>query len=78
VEATDAFVGGGAAPEHRLKSIGIAFEPALGAERLMTAFRTWSPPIIGRIDSDRFILDLKAADAEDLPHLARAVKHALK
>jgi L-seryl-tRNA(Ser) seleniumtransferase len=71
-------VGGGAAPEHHLKSLGITFEPGLGAERLMAAFRTSTPPIIGRIDSDRFILDLKAVDVEDLPHLTRAVKHALK
>jgi L-seryl-tRNA(Ser) seleniumtransferase len=78
MEPTPAYVGGGALPEQALPSIGLVFGPERSAEDLMAAFRCWSPAIIGRIDNDRFILDLKAVDSDDLPEIARAVKRALK
>jgi len=43
----------------------------------MTVFRKYSPPIIGRIDKDRFILDLKSVDSDDIPVIAAAVSRAL-
>ncbi len=78
IEATSAFVGGGSMPEHSIDSIGLVFASSYNAEKLMATFRAGSPPIIGRIDNDRFILDFKAVDADDLLVIARAVKHALK
>ena len=77
IEKTDAFVGGGAMPEQSLPSVGLVFPAARGADHLMAKFRNGSPPIIGRIDNDRFILDLKAVDRDDLPYLARAIAQAL-
>lgn len=77
VESTDAFVGGGAMPEQSLPSVGLVFPATRSATHLMAKFRSSSPPILGRIDNDRFILDLKAVDRDDLPHLARAIAQAL-
>jgi len=78
IEPTPAYVGGGALPEQALPSVGLVFGPERSAADMITAFRRWSPPIIGRIDNDRFILDLKAVDLDDLPEIARAIKQALK
>jgi L-seryl-tRNA(Ser) seleniumtransferase len=78
VEETTAFVGGGAMPEHQLRSFGLVFAADRRAESLMSAFRTATPPIIGRIDNERFILDLKAVDSGDIPQIAYAIKQALK
>jgi len=78
IEPTPAYVGGGALPEQALPSVGLVFGPERDAADMMTAFRRWSPPIVGRIDNDRFILDLKAVDLDDLTEIVRALKHALK
>jgi L-seryl-tRNA(Ser) seleniumtransferase len=78
VEETTAFVGGGAMPEHRLRSFGLVFATDRGAESLMNAFRAADPPIVGHINNDRFILDLKAVDSMDIFLIAQAIKHALK
>jgi L-seryl-tRNA(Ser) seleniumtransferase len=77
IEETAAFVGGGALPEQSLPSIGLVFARSRNANEMMIAFRKSSPPIIGRIDNDRFILDLKAVDSDDVAMLAGAVSHAL-
>jgi L-seryl-tRNA(Ser) seleniumtransferase len=77
VEKTAAFVGGGALPEQSLPSVGLVFAPSRNANDLMAAFRTCSPPIIGRIDKDRFILDLKAVDVDDAPAIAEAIRRLL-
>ncbi len=78
VVKTDAYVGGGSMPEQAIPSIGLEFDPKHKATRLMTLFRRAGTPIIGRIEDDRFILDLKAVDPPDLPHLARTIKKHLK
>lgn len=74
VEATKAFVGGGAVPESDMPSVALIFAPEFGATRLLTGFRQHNPPIIGRIENERFLLDLKAVVPGDYPHLIRAIK----
>ncbi|MEW5795496.1 MAG: L-seryl-tRNA(Sec) selenium transferase [Candidatus Zixiibacteriota bacterium] len=78
VEDTSAFIGGGAMPEQSLPSVGLVFSPVRSANQLMTAFRGQQPPVIGRIDTDRFILDFKAIDSEDLVHIVSAIQRVLK
>jgi GGDEF domain-containing protein len=43
----------------------------------MEFFRDQQPPIIGHIDDDRFILDLKAVDVEDIPLIVEAIRKAI-
>lgn len=76
VEATKAYIGGGALPEQDIASVGVIFAPEYKAEKLMMAFRMAAPPIIGRIDNDRFVLDLKTVAKEDYPHLLVAIRSA--
>jgi L-seryl-tRNA(Ser) seleniumtransferase len=78
VEATKSYIGGGGLPESALPSVGLIFSKKLNPEDLQTAFRKSSPPIIGRIENDRFILDLKAIDENDLELLEIAIKQVLR
>jgi len=76
--STRAFVGGGALPESAIPSVGLVFSGKFKPGRLDKGLRAFDPPVIGRIEDDRFILDLKAVDVEDLHTLARAIKKVIK
>jgi len=78
IEATRAFVGGGALPESAIPSVGLVFAKTYNADRLMKNLRNHQPPIIGRIENDCFIVDLKAIDTEDIEILVDAVKKNIK
>jgi L-seryl-tRNA(Ser) seleniumtransferase len=55
-QATRAALGGGTTPEETIASYGFAIA---GGQRLLDALRTVNPPVIGRIEDDRVILDLR-------------------
>ncbi|MCP4686283.1 MAG: L-seryl-tRNA(Sec) selenium transferase [bacterium] len=78
VEKTAAFVGGGAFPEKPIESIGLVFDASWKARQMMKSFRDLRPPIIGRIEDDRFIVDLRTIDPSDLPHLVDAIRNLQK
>jgi len=75
---TPAYVGGGALPERALKSVGLVFGEPHRATSLMAAFRALRPPVVGRIDEDRFILDFKAVDPSEIEYLIAAIRKVLK
>lgn len=77
VEATRALVGGGSLPEQDIPSVGVIFGEGHRANELLTQFREQTPPIIGRVENDRFILDLAAVEGADLTILAAAIKRIL-
>ena len=77
VEATRGFVGGGSLPESAIPSVGVIFSNEFKASVLMKKFRDFRIPVIGRIEDDRFILDLKAVDAEDIDLLVEAIKDCI-
>lgn len=74
VEATSGYVGGGALPESTIPSVGITFDTSYKATSLIKKFREANPPIIGRIENDRFVLDLRAIDRSDLEYLLTTIK----
>jgi len=78
VAATRAFVGGGALPEADLPSAGIVFEAAYRPTQLMNKFRRMDPPVIGRIENERFVLDLKAVAEDELAVLSKAIRRAIR
>ncbi len=51
----EARVGGGGAPEHPLPSVAVAL-PAMFAERLRLA----TPPVVGYVEGDRTLLDMRS------------------
>ncbi len=78
VEATKSFIGGGGLPESALESVGLIFSKEYHAGQMLTLFRKCDPPIIGRIENDRLILDLKAITIAELKVLENSIKQVLK
>jgi L-seryl-tRNA(Ser) seleniumtransferase len=68
MEASTSQVGSGALPTEELPTRVVVIESdSVSAERLAARFRAANPPIIGRIQDGRFLLDLRTiADADDL------------
>ena len=61
-------IGSGAMPTEELPTVVITIENAkLSANAIAKKFRQADPPIIGRIQDEKFLLDLRTIfDAEDL------------
>lgn len=51
--------------------------PGLSANGLEQALRTTTPPVVGRIQRDRFLLDVRTLHDDDLPRLAAALLQVL-
>jgi len=68
LEDSTAQIGSGALPIEELPTVVVSVEhPRLSANIIAQKFRAAHPPIIGRINDDRFLLDLRTIfDANDL------------
>jgi L-seryl-tRNA(Ser) seleniumtransferase len=64
-------VGGGGAPEVVLPSVAIALPEGLAA-----SLRTGEPPVVGRVERGRLLLDLLAVQPEEDGDLVDAVRRA--
>ncbi len=72
---TTSQVGGGAFPLSSLNSYALALTSAKDSSSEMERrFRAYSPPIIGRIEKERFLLDVRTLKKEDFPHIAQCLK----
>ena len=69
-------VGGGSLPGETLPSWGVAIS-GRSANRLLTALRRGTPPVIARIESDAVVLDMRTVDPTRDPHVAGAIGAAL-
>ena len=77
VGETEAVVGGGAYPGHRLRSAGWAVRgPA--PDRLDAACRAGDPPLVGRIRDDELWLDFRTLPPGREAEAARALDRALR
>jgi L-seryl-tRNA(Ser) seleniumtransferase len=64
-------VGGGAMPEHGLPSWAVAFKPeSTSISALEQGLRKLSLPVIGRIEDDSFLLDMRTVSDDEVPELA--------
>jgi len=76
ITRVDSIVGGGTAPRSRLASHAIALHHAqLSVEELLTSLRSLEMPIVGRIDSNRVLLDLRTVEPEFDTLLASSLQH---
>ena len=68
-------VGGGAVPGQTLPSAGIAITGSAGraASAFVERLRMADPAVVGRIEADRVLLDLRTVCPEDDPRLTRAI-----
>jgi L-seryl-tRNA(Ser) seleniumtransferase len=72
---TTSQVGGGALPLSFLDSYALSFTPGLiSVAELEQKFRSFSTPIIGRIEKDRFLLDVRTLHDDDPPFIAACLK----
>jgi L-seryl-tRNA(Ser) seleniumtransferase len=74
VVATEARVGGGAQPLRTLASFAVRLEG--DAISLAARLRGGDPAVLGRIESDALLLDLRAVDDDELEVLAARVRGA--
>ena len=79
IVATEATVGGGSLPGEVVASVGLAIGGGRGnaATALLARLRAGSPAVIGRIDLDRVVLDLRTVEPADDAALAAAIRAAL-
>ena len=79
VVSTEGQVGGGSVPTQMLKSFAVAVQPAgVNLDQLETNLRLGSPAIVGRINHDRFLLDVRTLREEDFDDIVKAVAEAEK
>jgi L-seryl-tRNA(Ser) seleniumtransferase len=78
VIATRGVIGGGSLPGAELTSWGLAVaHPEIGASSLAARLRTGDPTIVGRIEDDRVVLDLRTVDPGSDRPVEGALRHAL-
>ncbi len=79
VEKGVSAVGGGAMPTAELLTAVVAVSPHnISAGELQAALRRGEPAVMGRVQEDRLILDLRTINDSELQPLAEAVAQALK
>ena len=79
VVPTEGQVGGGSVPTQMLKSFAVAVQPAgVNLDQLETNLRLGSPAIVGRINHDRFLLDVRTLREDDFADIVKAVAEAEK
>lgn len=72
-------IGGGSLPLLALPSHGVAVTaPGESLQGIEAFLRQHVPPIIGRIEKDRFIMDVRTLRDDDLPHIVKAFRRMLK
>jgi len=72
-------IGGGSLPRLVLPSHGVAVAFQAGSTQRAEAFmRHHDPPVIGRIEKDRFIMDVRTLQANDLPLIELAFRRMLQ
>jgi L-seryl-tRNA(Ser) seleniumtransferase len=79
VVEVESVIGGGAAPKTRIKSYAVALRQRNSdAAALLRALRRCDPPIIGRIEVDQVILDLRTVEPHFDSHLINAVNSSFR
>lgn len=79
VVPTEGQVGGGSVPTQMLRSFAVAVQPAaVNLDQLEINLRKTSPAVIGRINHDRFLLDVRTLREDDFNIIVKAVGEAEK
>ncbi|MEW6326198.1 MAG: L-seryl-tRNA(Sec) selenium transferase [Thermodesulfobacteriota bacterium] len=74
----DSQVGGGALPLQKLPSRAVAVRPrGFSVTELEARMRSLPRPVIGRIENDQFIIDMRTVSTEEIPHIVEAIKTVL-
>ena len=77
VVATEGQVGGGSVPTQMLRSFAVALTPKHGSvDVLEEKLRLGEPAIIGRINHDRYLLDVRTLKDSDFEEIIQAAAEA--
>ena len=77
VRDTVGYAGGGALPMQALPSRAVALRALrLGADALARRLRTGTQPVLGRIEQDHVLIDMRTVADAELPALALAIRQA--
>ena len=75
---TEGYAGGGAMPMLALPGRALALRSErIGADDLARRLRTGSPHVLGRIERERVLLDMRTVSDAELPAVALAIRQAL-
>ncbi len=75
---TRAAFGGGSLPGTELNSVGVEITvPGMTPGQIYTYFLTGEPPLAGKIEGDRYIIDFMAVMDDDIPSLVTSVEHLI-
>ncbi len=79
IKNIDSRVGGGALPEEGLPSRAVAVAPQeISINELEKRLRGLPLPVIGRIENDWLLLDMRTVSDREVPHLAGCIRAALE
>ena len=79
VVETDSYAGGGAMPMQALPSRAMALRSdRIGSEDLARRLRAGTTPVVGRIERDRVMLDLRTVADAELPALAGKIRSSAR
>jgi L-seryl-tRNA(Ser) seleniumtransferase len=73
---TAATTGGGTLPDVEIPSAGVAVTVGDGADAFAARLRRGRPPVVGRVEGDQFIVDLRTVREGELAELADALVNA--
>jgi L-seryl-tRNA(Ser) seleniumtransferase len=76
--ATEAYIGGGTTPGKTIPSLALSIRSRTKAKTLADKFRAWGPPIIGRVQENDFLLDLRTIPPDRDSSLATAINTIVK
>jgi len=72
-------IGGGAMPEQNLASWAVAVEPiAMKIDQLTRRLRQASIPVVGRVEADRLLFDLRTIATDETDFLLASLQAALQ
>jgi L-seryl-tRNA(Ser) seleniumtransferase len=71
-------VGGGALPTAELETWAVCLKmPSLGAESIAEALAAGEPCVVGRVQDEAVVIDLRTVQDDEVPELARAIEQAV-
>jgi len=76
--ATRAFLGGGSTPGQTIPSLALSIRSSVSPTTLAARFRAHTPPIIGRVEDNDFLLDLRTIPPEKDAVIISAIKDLVK
>ncbi|MFZ5898704.1 MAG: L-seryl-tRNA(Sec) selenium transferase [Bacillota bacterium] len=72
-------VGGGSMPTAELPTFVVSVQPyGFSVDKMVTLLRDAEPPVIGRVQDDALLLDVRTVADDEIPELAAAVRTVLR